>query len=219
MSLKKAALFFQLIFLLAALAYGQETLGTYQVRVAPDRSDWSYELNQPVRFSFTVTLNNIPVSGLPLRYACGPEAMPPVIQKTVTTDSQPIVVDAGTMKEPGFLRCIATVVKDGRTYRGLATAAFRPERIAPVVTDPKDFDEFWNNGKTELARIPLDEKMEYLPSSSTSKVDVYHVSFQNIGVGTSKVSRIYGILAVPKTSDPNRKFPALLRVPGAGVRP
>ena len=31
------------------------------------------------------------------------------------------------MNEPGFLRCIATVEQNGKTYRGLATAAFRPE--------------------------------------------------------------------------------------------
>jgi cephalosporin-C deacetylase-like acetyl esterase len=121
------------------------------------------------------------------------------------------------MKDPGFYRCIATVEKDGRTYRGLATAGYRPDQIKPVVAEPADFDKFWNDGKAALARVPMDAKMELLPSLSTSKVDVYHVSFQNIGVGISRVSRIYGILCVPK--DTSKKYPALLRVPGAGVRP
>ncbi|HEV8591835.1 MAG TPA: acetylxylan esterase, partial [Pyrinomonadaceae bacterium] len=142
-----------------------------------------------------------------------------VIEKTVVTSSSPIVVDTPGMKEPGFYRCIAMVEKDGKTYRGLATAGYRPDQIKPVVTDPSDFDQFWNEGKAQLAKIPLDTKMELLPASGTSKVDVYHVSFQNVGTGISKVSRIYGILAIPKSTDPNKKFPALLRVPGAGVRP
>ena len=44
------------------------------------------------------------------------------------------------------------------------------------------------------------------------KVNVYHVSFQNF----RNRSRIYGILCVPRQEG---KYPALLRVPGAGVRP
>jgi cephalosporin-C deacetylase len=86
-----------------------------------------------------------------------------------------------------------------------------------VVTEPADFDKFWNDGKAALAKVPLDAKIELLPSLSTSKVDVYHVSFQNVGLGATRVSRIYGILAVPK--DASKRYPALLRVPGAGVRP
>ncbi len=44
-------------------------------------------------------------------------------------------------------------------------------------------------------------------------MNVYHVNLQNWGSGTS---RLYGILCVPKGEG---KFPALLQVPGAGVRP
>lgn len=212
-------------FLITLIALGlttagaQENLGTYQVRVSLDKPNWLYELNQSAKFTFAVTLNNSQVAGLPLKYSCGPEAMPPVIEKTVTTSGQPFSMDAGAMKEPGFYRCIATLEKDGKTYRGLATAGYRPDLIKPVVTEPADFDKFWDEGKAQLAKIPMEAKSEYLPSYSTPKVDVYHVSFQNVGTGISKVSRIYGILAIPKSTVPGQKFPALLNVPGAGVRP
>lgn len=204
---------------LAAVAAisGQESIGTYQVRVSLDRADWTYELNRPAKFTIATTLNNSQTSGLQVKYSCGPEQQPPVIEKTVTSTDQPVVVETPGMKDPGFYRCIATVEKDGRTYRGLATAGYRPDQIKPVVTEPADFDKFWNDGKAALAKIPLDAKMELLPSLSTSKVDVYHVSFQNVGMGISRVSRIYGILCVPK--DTSKKYPAVLRVPGAGVRP
>ncbi|HEY8561635.1 MAG TPA: acetylxylan esterase [Pyrinomonadaceae bacterium] len=206
-----------LIFLVSAMS-AQEIVGTYQVRVAPDRADWTYDLNRPVKFSAVVTLNNAPVAGLPVKYSCGLEAMPPTIEKTSTTTAQPLLIEVGGLKEPGFLRCVVTMEKNGKTYRGLATAAFRPDQIKPTVAEPKDFDAFWDDGKARLAKIAPEAKMEHLPNLSTAKADVYHVSFQNVGAGTSPLSRIYGILAVPKTSDPNRKFPALLRVPGAGVR-
>lgn len=205
--------------LFSCAARAQENLGTYQIRVAPDRDDWTYELNQAAKFAVAVTLNNRPAASLPLKYACGLEQMPPRLEKTATTGARELTIDAGTLTEPGFLRCIVTLEKDGKTYRGLGTAAFRPERIKPTVGEPTDFDKFWADGAAELAAIPVDAKLEPQTHLSTPTVDVYHVGFQNVGAGSSRTSRIYGILAVPKTSDPNRKFPALLRVPGAGVRP
>jgi cephalosporin-C deacetylase-like acetyl esterase len=52
--------------------------------------------------------------------------------------------------------------------------------------------------------------MTLLPERCTEKVNVYHVNIQNYGN-----SRLYGILCVPKTEG---KYPAILQVPGAGVR-
>lgn len=200
-------------------ALGQSSIGTYQVRVSLDRSNWIYEIGQPAKFSIAVTLNNSQIPGIPLKYSCGPETMTPVIERSVTTNDQSVLVETPGMKVPGFYRCIATVEVAGRTYRGLATAAYRPDQIKPVVAEPKDFDQFWNEGKATLAKIALEPKLELLPSYSTPNVDVYHVSFQTVGTGFSRTSRIYGILAVPKSKIANPKFPALLSVPGAGVRP
>jgi|CXWL01.1.fsa_nt_gi cephalosporin-C deacetylase-like acetyl esterase len=219
MSNTKLCLVFTLLLLTFSITEAQESIGSYQVRVSLDKENWTYELNQTARFTFAVTLNNTPVAGLPLKYSCGPEAMPAVLESSLTTGSQPLTIDSGMMKEPGFFRCIATVERDGRTYRGLATAAYRPDAIKAVVTEPKDFDSFWDAGKLALARIPLESKFESLPAYSTPTVDVFQVSFQNIGTGVSRISRIYGILAIPKTKDPSQKFPALLNVPGAGIRP
>ena len=47
------------------------------------------------------------------------------------------------MQGPGFLRLVATAEIDGRTYRGVGTAGFAPERIQPTQIDPPDFDAFW----------------------------------------------------------------------------
>ena len=53
--------------------------------------------------------------------------------------------------------------------------------------------------------------MTLLPERCTESVNVYHVNLQNYKVGT----RLYGILCVPKKEG---KYPALLQVPGAGIR-
>lgn len=202
-----------LIFVLLAAAFvaAQDRTGAVSVRVAPDRADWTYEPGQSVKFTITVIRDGHPLTGSKIDYQIGPEMMPPTVQKTETLSSAVLTVDGGTMKEPGFLRCIATVEVDGRRYRGLATAAFRPTAIQPAAENPADFDAFWNEGKAELAKLPLDAQVTHLPDYSTPNVDVYHVNLQNIGR-----SRLYGILAVPKGEG---KLPALLQVPGAGVRP
>ena len=123
-------------------------------------------------------------------------------------------VDGGTMKEPGFLRCNATVEEDGNVYRGSGAAAFDPEAIRPAAQNPADFDTFWDAAKKDLAEIPLDAQRTLLPELSTSKVSVYHVSIQNAGRIKGGRSRIFGMLSVPVKPG---KYPAVLLVPGAGV--
>lgn len=76
----------------------------------------------------------------------------------------------------------------------------------------EDFDAFWTGAIAEARKQPLDPKMTLLPERCTSTQNVYHVSFQNERPG----SRIYGILIVPKKTG---KYPAVLQVPGAGIRP
>jgi cephalosporin-C deacetylase-like acetyl esterase len=54
--------------------------------------------------------------------------------------------------------------------------------------------------------------MKLLPERSTDKLNVYEISIKNLR-GNAK---LYGILCVPKKSG---KYPAILKVPGAGIRP
>jgi cephalosporin-C deacetylase-like acetyl esterase len=97
-------------------------------------------------------------------------------------------------------------------YSGYGTAGFDPEMIKPTTSEPVDFTQFWMEAKKELAGIPMDVRMTLLPERCTEKVEVYHVNFQNF----PENARVYGILCVPKDEG---KYPAVLRVPGAGIRP
>src|SRR5690606_11447722 len=106
----------------------------------------------------------------------------------------------------------------GKRYRALATAGFAPDKIAPTQTDPEDFDAFWKSGLEELAEIPLEPRMELIPEASMGTINVYHVSFRTWSLSSNSTyqGRIYGILCEPKAPG---KYPAVLHVPGAGVRP
>lgn len=194
------------------LVHAQPVERMVKVIVAPDHTDWTYKTGEPVKFTITVLQNGNVVKNAVVTYETGPEKMEPQKKDSLVLPAGTLVVDAGTMKEPGFLRCVAVAQVNGKTYRGLATAAFNPLQIEPAIAVPADFSSFWNKAKTDLAKIPLDARMTLMPERCTEKVNVYHVNLQNYLPGV----RLYGILCVPKKEG---KYPAILHVPGAGARP
>lgn len=204
-----------LLTLLSFPLAAQDRIGTLQVRVSTDRPDWRYEPGQPVRFRIIALQDGHPVSGVKVNYRIGPEMVAARIDQTATLTADGLTVEGGTLNEPGFLRCIATVDQNGKTYRGLATAAFQPEKIQPTQQDPPDFDQFWATAKAALAKLPIDAKITPLPDYGNAAADCYHVNLQNVGMSNAP-SRFYGVLCQPKAPG---KYPALLSVPGAGVRP
>ena len=182
-----------------------------QVLVSPDKPDWTYAPGEEATFTIRVLEHQVPVQDAQVSYSVGLEKMPPTDQGTLTLKNGVAQV-TGKLTDPGFLRCEARVTVDGHTYRGLATAGYAPENIQPTQQLPDDFWDFWNTAKTEAAKIPMDAKLTLLPDRCTEKADVYQVNIQNYETG----SRIYGILAKPKAPG---KYPAVLQVPGAGIRP
>jgi cephalosporin-C deacetylase-like acetyl esterase len=185
------------------------------VTVTPDHQDWTYQPGESVAFRIDVVRDGHQVTGAMVKYAVGPEMMPPLTEATAAVSSTPLTVAGGTLQAPGFLRLVATAVIDGRTYRGVGTAGFAPEQIKPTQVNPTDFDAFWEAERTRLAALPLDSKWTPLPDYGTADVDCSQVNLQNVGL-IEGASRLYGILCLPRAPG---KYPALLSVPGAGVRP
>ncbi len=192
-------------------ALSQPATSLVKVIVSCDHKDWTYKVNEEARFSVQVLKYGNLMDNVVIDYEAGPEMIPDrkkegVILKNGKTEF------TGTMKAPGFYRLRVWAVVDGRRYEGIATAAFDPGKIEPTVKNPSDFETFWNNAITEARKINLDPRITLMPERCTSDANVYQISFQNEVPG----SRIYGILAIPKKPG---KYPAILRVPGAGIRP
>lgn len=182
-----------------------------QVLISPDKADWTYGPGEEATFSIRILKHQVPMEDVEVTYTLGPEKMKPTNQGTLKLKGGVATVK-GKLSDPGFLRCEARITVDGTDYRGLATAGYAPERIQPTQTLPDDFWDFWNRAKAEAAKVPLDAKLTLLPERCTEKADVYQVNIQNYETG----SRIYGILAKPKAPG---NYPAVLQVPGAGIRP
>jgi cephalosporin-C deacetylase len=208
-----ATLLFQSV-LLTAFAlniYSQVGTPLIKVIVSPDHKDWKYTVNETAKFSVQVLKYGNLLENVTVDYEAGPEALPDVKKEGAVLKNGKAEL-SGTMKIPGFYRVRVWAIVDGKRYEGLATAAFEPEKIQPTVKDPADFENFWTEAIAEARKINLDPRLTLMPERCTSEADVYQISFQNDGFG----SRIYGMLAMPKKSG---KYPAILRVPGAGIRP
>jgi cephalosporin-C deacetylase len=183
-----------------------------KVAIAPDHTNWTYKPGELVKFIVQVTRNSEPLQNVRIRYEIGPEVMPPEKKDSLQLKDGSLIIEGGTLKEPGFLRCTVVADVDGYKYRGLATVGFSPELIKPTTEVPADFNQFWEKAISDVASLPLNPKLVLLPERCTEKVNVYQASIEYFKPGT----RLFGILCVPKKRG---KYPALLRVPGAGVRP
>ncbi len=181
------------------------------VTVTPDHKDWNYKVGEKATFTVNVLRSGTLIDGAVIDYEAGPEMYPDAKKKNVTLKDGTMRW-TGTMKTAGFYRLKVTAHVGGKDYEGLCTAAFSPEQLKPTTENPSDFDTFWSSALAEARGVSLEPTRRLLPERCTDKVNVYEVSFQNIRWN----SRTYGILCVPTKPG---KYPALLRVPGAGVRP
>jgi len=184
-----------------------------QVLVAPNKADWTYSKNEEITFHVSVLKNHVEMKDVEVSYSIGLEKMKPSQEgKLKLKESNQVVGKGIKIKDPGFVRCEVKVKIDGENYRGIATAGVAPLEIKPTQVMPNDFLAFWQKEKANAQAVNLDPKLTFIAEKSTDKVNVYHVSFQNNAVG----SRIYAMLTVPRKAG---KYPAVLQVPGAGIRP
>jgi cephalosporin-C deacetylase len=211
LSSSKLAILLLLLIAIPLWSLSQSNTGLIKVIIAPDHNDWVYKTGEKATFSIQVLKYGNLLENVTVDYEAGPEMMPDVKKEGVVLKNGRLEL-TGTMKNPGFYRVRVWAVADGRRYEGIATAAFDPENIKPTVQDPSDFDSFWSTAIADARKMNLDQKLTLMPERCSSEANVYHVSFQNEAPG----SRIYGILAIPKKPG---KYPAILRVPGAGIRP
>jgi cephalosporin-C deacetylase-like acetyl esterase len=205
------------IFLLffSTLVQAQPARKVVEVVVAPEHADWTYKPGERADFKVQILRNGLPVSGIKATYEIGPEQMPAVKTGELELKDGTAKIQGIALDKAGFLRCTVSAEWEGKTYQAWGTAGYAPGQIEPVVEMPEDFDEFWTKAKEQLATLPIDAKMTLVPEYCTGEIDVYHVSLQNIATSWRGASRFYGMLSVPKAPG---KYPAILVVPGAGVR-
>ena len=180
------------------------------VTVTPDHKDWTYKVGEKAVFTVNVLKSGTLLDNAEISYELGQEMYP--TEKKIMTLKDGTAKISGKMQTPGFMRLTVTAKVNGKEYKAWTTAAYSPEKIQPTAQCPKDFDAFWSKAIEEARWTALEPTMEFLPERSSPDVNTYHVSFQNDRWGR----RVYGILNVPAKPG---SYPAIMKVPGAGVRP
>lgn len=185
------------------------------INLVPDQDDWTYELNEKVNLSVSVVRESVNLKDVVVEYKWGGDNFPESNLKTqkVSIDSRGVtVIELEGRKTPGFKTFEATTVVNNVKYTNYITLGFEPYKIKTTTTMPNDFNEFWDGVLAETSAVPLKSELTLDPSKCTTKSNAYHIRFQNNAEG----EYVYGMLAIPKAKG---KYPTLLVVPGAGVRP
>ena len=140
-----------------ASAGAQDLLtGTPEVLVTPVSPTWTYPVGAPASFTVAVRRDGHPLAGVAVTVRCGPEMLPPTLTKEITSGA-----DAGGRRGRHDEQRRLPAVHRHRAARRAHLSrprdgGFDPQTIAPTVTDPADFDAFWSEGKTQLAKIPVE---------------------------------------------------------------
>ena len=209
--LRTVCLLFTVLFLQYAVGQKSNIRQLVEIEIVPDHPDWTYRVGEDVVFSLRVVRANVPLTDINLTYEIGPEKMPPLITGQSDMKEGMIRVKGGTMQTPGFMTCTCKVEIGGQMYVNYLNVAFSPFDIEPTQTMPADFLKFWEKAKRDAAKIPMEPIVTLMPELCTSRTNVYHVRLQHY----RKDTYIYGMLCVPKRQG---SYPALLSVPGAGVK-
>ena len=210
--MKKTGFIILLLALFSAMSVSAQIRGnSISVDVVPDHQDWRYEVGQTAQFKIMITREHTLLNNVTIDYEAGPEMYPEVKKQGVVLKDGTLTLK-GKMTKPGFYRVDVKAMIDGKEYKGACSAACSPELLQPTTVMPQDFSEYWQRAVSEARQVPLNPTKRLLPERCTNDVNVYEVSFQNMKWNY----RTYGILCVPVKEG---RYPALLRVPGAGVRP
>lgn len=189
-----------------------EPIKLVDVLLSPSHADWNYKTGEKAEVDVRVLRCGVPVPGVEISYAFGPEMMEAETKERVLLTDGTGKINMGTSRAPGFRELNVSVQVDGKTYSNQVKLAFSPEAIEPTVENPADFDTFWTGAVAAARTADWAVETERLAEFCTDRVEVFLLSL-NTGVGPK---RVYGYLCKPAGDG---KYPVLFSPPGAGVKP
>ena len=119
----------------ARVAAQQPSATGVAVSVAADRPDAIYKCGEKATFLVTVTDGGQPATTGEVAVMLKRDLAEQVDKQTLALGKDPVKV-TGTLAQPGFLHCEAVFTRDGKSVKGLASAAFDPLSIKPACSMP-----------------------------------------------------------------------------------
>ena len=210
----------------AALTLGVMNLfaGTLRFECSSNKEDSIYQAGDKIVFTVKLLEDGKPAEGKFIQYRLCHDQNE--IKRDRVSAAEELKVETSSAK-PGwiYLRVSAKDadnqdIKQPFKLKGKVTekavtggigAMVEPEKLFPVMDEPKDFDAFWNKVKAQLAEVPMKELERVTVSAPGAKVQIYDVKISCAG---SKPVSAY--LCMPKNAKP-QSCPAIVTFHAAGV--
>jgi cephalosporin-C deacetylase-like acetyl esterase len=207
-----SAIAITLSFLAATCVFAQEKAPAVSIKVLTDKPDALYKKGEPVKFSVTFIEEDKAVPGKKLNYTLSGDGLE-TKSGIIETAGEASVLQA-KLDNPGFILLNVSCDLDGRRINGLGGAGIDPLEIKAAVKEPDDFDKFWNDQKAELAKIPMNPKLEPVdvPEVNKGKIECFDVKIDCPGG-----MPVSGYFARP-ASAVKGSLPMIISYHGAGVR-
>lgn len=175
-----------------------------QIEIKPDRTDGIYQVGDIVHWTVTWQgTSNAPAA----QYTFKRDGLTDIGHGNVAFSNNAASLET-KFEAPGAMLVEVKWQPDGRGGRAVGGAVAAPERIAPAVAAPADFDAFWQAQLERLKQVPPNPKLEQVDVGKPG-VLYWKITLDNIGH-----THVQGQIARPENGD---KFPALLIVQWAGV--
>jgi cephalosporin-C deacetylase-like acetyl esterase len=207
--LKTFCYFFIVVSIFSAGFLYAEKNPDIKIRVTTDKKDAMYKINEKTTFKIEALFKEDYMKEGSINVVISLDGGKKVFfnKNYLLTDENPIFVSS-SLDISGFLRCDVKYEKDREKYIGCAASVYEPEKLVSFTPEPDDFEKFWEDGRKELNKIPMDVQLE--PVSSDVNQESFMISFANLDN-----TRIYGYLSVPKKVKP--PFPAYMHIASAGI--
>jgi cephalosporin-C deacetylase-like acetyl esterase len=205
--------FLTIVSILSFFMLGAQSQKADLIRIMASPVSDSYQYNIGERADFQVAIYKYGklLKNAKINYTIAQEQMEPKIESTTTLKSGEGIIEGIALNDPGFVRLTIAYTEEGVMFSNTATAGIDVDNIETFTIKPSDFNRFWDKAIADARKVDLEPLLTRMPELDNEKNIAYHIRFNH-----TRKSYIYGILTVPRKDG---KFPAVLHVPGAGVRP
>ena len=209
----------------------KENIPPYEVRITPDHADGLYAVGEKAVFRIEYFRNGKPCPGEKLEaffhHLDYPKRRKNLIPFLSSRKAKTLSVK---LEEPGStILEVYPLGKTGRPLRRRISAGrskyvffscgvlASPEKCLPAAEEPDDFQRFWDEGKKELAKIPvkvLEKVPVELPEERKGKFLAWDMKISCAGPRP-----VSGYLVMPSdVATGKRKAPVIVSYHGGGVR-
>ena len=183
----------------------------YVLSVDTDHADALYHQGETVTFKVQLQHEQKPAATEEVEWTLSMDGVAPITTGKVTLKDGAAML-TGSLKQPGFLQCKVSFKDAKTTITALAAAGVDLTQLKPSMPAPSDFDAFWAAQKKRLAAVPMNTKLiPVTPPANRTGVETFSFQVDSIGAPST------GFYGRPIGGKP-KSLPAVLFVPGAGVR-